>query len=300
MKHLQNIWSSLILPSASLKTHNKIAIISNFIIGILAFSAQLYFFTFYNNSLPLSIIILSSFTLCTYFLVSIFSLLKTIKLDVTRQCLSQEKDYNSTLELLSDDIRTFRHDFGNIMQAIGGYIDTNDIDGLKTYYKQFQVDCEDIKSLEMLSPTIIENPAIYSILNAKYRKATNLGISIHIHISLKSDDLNIKIYEFTRILGVLLDNAIEACEKCNEKIINLEIRKDEKNSRQLLLIQNTYSNKNVDIDKIREKGYSSKTNCNKPHGLGLWEVDKILKKSNNLNLFTTKDSIFFTQQLEMY
>jgi len=35
-------------------------------------------------------------------------------------------------------------------------------------------------------------------------------------------------------------------------------------------------------------------------GLGLWEIRKILKKHNNLNLFTSKDDKFFKQQLEIY
>lgn len=80
----------------------------------------------------------------------------------------------------------------------------------------------------------------------------------------------------------------------------MEIRKDEKCHRQLLLIQNTYSNKSINLNRLREKGYTSKKDDGKPHGLGLWEVDRILKKSKNLNLFSSNDSIFFTQQLELY
>ena len=215
-------------------------------------------------------------------------------------CTSQAKDYNNTLKLLYDDIRTFRHDFGNIVQSIGGYVDNDDINGLKQYYKQLQMDCEDVKSLEMLNPTIIDNPAVFSLLTSKYHKATDLGISMKIHVSLKLEKLNMKIYEFTRVLGILLDNAIEASEDCYEKIINLEIRRDEKCPRQLLLIQNTYSDKNVNLNRINEKGYTSKKDDGVPHGLGLWEVNKILKRAKNLNLYTTKDSIFFTQQLEIY
>ena len=30
-----------------------------------------------------------------------------------------------------------------------------------------------------------------------------------------------QVYEFTRILGILLDNAIEASSECEEKIINI-------------------------------------------------------------------------------
>ena len=35
-------------------------------------------------------------------------------------------------------------------------------------------------------------------------------------------------------------------------------------------------------------------------GLGLWEIRKILKRNNNLNLFTTKNDKYFTQQFEIY
>lgn len=289
-----------IIFSNNLSRHNKIIILINSIVGFITIGIQIYLICFYSTTLPLNIIIFSLITFFAYFFISIFSLLKTAKLDVTRQNLEKVQDYNTTLKLLYDDIRTFRHDFGNIVQAIGGYIDTDNMNGLKGYYKQLQVDIEDVKSLEILNPTTIDNPAVYSILTAKYHRATSLGITMKIHVSLKLETLNMKIYEFTRILGILLDNAIEACENCDNKIINLEIRKDEKSPRQLLLIQNTYSDQSINLDRIREKGYTSKTNDAKTHGLGLWEVDKILKRTKNLNLYTTKDFIFFTQQLEMY
>lgn len=109
--------------------------------------------------------------------------------------------------------------------------------------------------------------------------------------------LKMRIYDFARILGILLDNAIEASQECDEKIINITFRNDSKNNRQLITIENTYKNKEVDTEKIFEKGISEK----KSHtGLGLWEVRKIIKKSNNTNLFTSKTERFFSQQLELY
>lgn len=300
MEILRTIWTTLTTPPKNINKYSKIIIFSNSIIGILIVCTQLYLIISYSNTFPILIIILSILAISFYFFLSIICLLKTVKLDIANQNLEKVQNYNSTLKLLQDDIRTFRHDFGNILQSIGGYIDTNNMNGLKEYYRQLQVDCEDIKSLEILNPTTIDEPAIYSLLTAKYRKASNSKISMKIHVSLQLENLNMKIYEFTRVLGILLDNAIEACENCDEKIINLEIRRDEKTHRQLLLIQNTYSDKNINLNRIREKGYTSKKDNSTPHGLGLWEVDKILKRANNLNLFTTKDSIFFTQQLEMY
>lgn len=114
---------------------------------------------------------------------------------------------------------------------------------------------------------------------------------------LDLNTLNMKIYEFARILGILLDNAIEASNECDEKIININFRNDTKNNRQLITIENTYQNKDIDMDQIFEKGISGKKNHT---GLGLWEVRKIIKKSNNLNLFTSKTDKFFSQQLEIY
>ena len=52
-----------------------------------------------------------------------------------------------------------------------------------------------------------------------------------------------KIYEFARILGILLDYAIEASSESEEKIINLTFRNDIKNSRELIIVENTSTRK---------------------------------------------------------
>ena len=72
--------------------------------------------------------------------------------------------------------------------------------------------------------------------------------------------IKIKIYDFARILGILLDNAIEASEECEEKIINITFRNDAKNNMQLIIIENTYNNKDIDTEKIFEKGVTEKEN----------------------------------------
>ena len=58
-----------------------------------------------------------------------------------------------------------------------------------------------------------------------------------------------------------------------------------------------YKNKDIDTFKIFEKAYTTKPNNT---GLGLWEVNKILKKHDNLAIFTSKDDELFKQQLEIY
>lgn len=276
---------------------SKTVLIINFMFGIVSICAQLYLFNFYSENMSYIITIISLISLVAYFFISMYSLTKTTELQITEQNLEEAQLYNKSLKILHDNVRAFKHDFSNIVQAIGGYIGTNDMEGLKTYYSQLLDDCQKVNNLYTLSPDVINNPAIYSLLTSKYHKADELGIKINLEVFLNLNELNMKIYEFTRALGILMDNAIEAASECDEKIINVEIRKDFKVNRQLLIIENTYKEKDVDLDKIYEKGYSSKPNNT---GLGLWEVRQIMKKNNNLNLYTTKNDTFFNQQLEIY
>lgn len=276
---------------------SKIILVINSAFGIIAICTQLYLFKFYSENMSYVFTIISLISLIAYFFISMYSLTKTTELQITEQNLEEAQLYNKSLKILHDNVRAFKHDFSNIVQAIGGYIGTNDMEGLKTYYSQLLGDCQKVNNLYTLSPEVINNPAIYSLLTSKYHKADELGIKINLEVFLNLNELNMKIYEFTRALGILMDNAIEAASECDEKIINVEIRKDFKVNRQLLIIENTYKEKDVDLDKIYEKGYSSKPNNT---GLGLWEVRQIMKKNNNLNLYTTKNDEFFNQQLEIY
>lgn len=187
-----------------------------------------------------------------------------------------------------------------LFKPSAGYVATEDIKGLKKYYSQLLEDCQRGNNLTTLNPSVINNPAIYSLLASKYYLANEQGITINLEVFLDLNTINMKIYEFTRILGILMDNAIEAASQCDEKIMNVSFRNDEKRNRQLVIIQNTYTNKDVDTEQIFQKGFTSKSEEESSHGLGLWEVRRILKKRNNLNLYTTKDCIYFTQQLEIY
>lgn len=276
---------------------NKLFLFFNFSLALISIGTQFYLITFYNDNLPLFIILLSTISLMAYFFASIYSLTRTTKLEIATRDLESEKLYNKSLTILHDSIRCFRHDFSNMVSAIGGFISSNDMDGLKSYYSELLADCQTINNLSTLSPEVINNPAVYSLLTAKYHRADESGIKINLEIFLDLNTINMKIYEFTKILGILMDNAIEAASECDDKIVNLIMRNDRKHSRQLLIIENTYKDKNIDTEKIYEKSYSTKPNNT---GLGLWEVRKILKKNRNLNLFTSKDDVLFKQQLEIY
>lgn len=220
-----------------------------------------------------------------------------MKLVTTTKKLESAEEYNKTLHILHDSVRGFKYDFDNIVTTIGGYIKTNDMDGLKSYYSQLEEDCTKVNNLYVLDPDIINNPGVYNLITAKYNEALEKGIKVNLTVLLDLNDLHMKIYEFVRILGILLDNAIEAASECDEKILNIVFRNESKNNRNIILIENTYKDKDVDIEQIFNKGVSGKQNHT---GLGLWEIRQILKKNNNVNLYTNKNEKYFSQQLEIY
>lgn len=276
---------------------NKTIIVANLLLGILTIIIQSLTLFYYVDNLPVTITFLSFISLLAYFAISIYSLTRIFKLILTTQKLESAEEYNRSLCILHDSVRSFKHDFDNIVTTIGGYIRTNDMDGLKDYYVQLEDDCQRVNNLYLLNPQVINNDGIYNLLTKKYKEAEAKDIKVNMTFLLDLSTLHMKIYEFARILGILLDNAIEASSECDEKIINIEFRNDQRNSRQIILVENTYKDKNVDTDKIYDKGFSSKENHT---GLGLWEVRKLVKKNNNVNLHTSKTDKYFSQQLEIY
>lgn len=275
----------------------KIISIISILLGFFVLILQLIIMAYYTNELPIIISILSFITLISYIFISLYSLTRVTKLVLTKRQLENAEEYNRTLQILHDSVRCFKHDYDNTIAAIGGYVRTNDMDGLTKYYKELEDDVMKVSSLYMLNPEIINNPAIYSILANKYHKADEANVKLNLTVLLDLNTIDMKIYEFTKILGILLDNSIEAAKECDEKILNIIMKNDSKNNRQLLIVENTYRQKDVDLDKIFEKGITGKENHT---GLGLWEIRKILKKNNNLNLHTTKNEKYFIQQLEVY
>lgn len=277
----------------------KRLIITNFILLVIVLGMQFYLVTFFSDTMPAVITIINIIGIISYFATTIYSVVSSSKLEIASRDLEGAQLRIHSLKALHDTVRTFKHDFDNIINGIGGYIRNKDMEGLEKYYLQLLEDCKKTNNLYSLSPDVINHPAIYNILATKYYVADELNtlINLDIFLDLNEIEQHMKIYEFTRILGILLDNAIEAASECEEKKINVIFRKEDSKHRLVIIVENTYNNKDVDIDKIFDKGETSKENNT---GLGLWKIREILKRNNNLNLFTNKTKDLFKQQFEIY
>lgn len=243
-------------------------------------------YVFYNIISTISILLISIY--------GIFSrreaIINKIKIDIL-----EEK--NKNLSEVNDYTRCFKHDFNNIIQAIDGYIMVNDMAALQKYFSGLLKECNCMNSMDLLNNKGTENPAIYGVLLNKYKRAEENNINMNIDIMVSLDKFKEKSYVLSRMIGILLDNAIEATSECEEKIVNVQFVKEEGKNRNLIIIENTYNNKNVDTNKIFEKNFTTKEGNS---GLGLWKIRDILSKDMDLDLYTTKDGVMFKQQLEIY
>lgn len=231
--------------------------------------------------------------------VNIYGFLNKRKVEEKENNVRQLTEENKNLLDVSDTIRCFKHDFNNIIQAIDGYIYFEDMKSLRTYFKSLLKECNHVKVVDFLNCQGLDNPAIYGVLQNKFHIAEENGIKMNIDIMISLKDLNEKAYVLSRMLGILIDNAIEATNECDDKIVNIQFLKDRKRNKIDIVIENTYANKDVDTCKIFEKNYTTKGEKGNT-GLGLWKIQDILRKDNSLELFTTKDETMFKQRIEIY
>lgn len=212
-----------------------------------------------------------------------------------KSCIYKLHKDNQMLRKENDSMRAFKHDFNNMVQVMSSCIQNNNMEMLKKYFKKLYEECEENKVNDSFRKILKENPAIYKLIENKYEIAKSKGIKMNIEILCDLKEINENIYEITRIMGILMDNAIEAANECEQsKEVYFQILKDFTNNEKLIIIENTYKNKNVDLKEIYKKNFSTKE---KNSGLGLWEVKKILSKTNSLSLNTFKGNDYFKQRL---
>lgn len=275
-------------------------IIISCIIGLLVITGKSVEVAKYNDKFHYIMFVIDTIFIVLTFILSMKHIMNISIVEKRNEEIEELELYNQNLNELYDNVRAFRHDFGNIVQAMGGYINAEDTTALKVMYKDLLNECQENNELELLNPELINNPAIYNIINHKYNKAKKENIKMNIEILSDIEKLKIDTYEFSRMLGILLDNAIEAAKEGKEKIIELKIIEEMRFNRNVMIVKNTYNNEKINFKKLYEKGYTTKQESDQRHGLGLWEVQKIINKNDNLKLATSIEGEFFKQQLNIY
>lgn len=209
---------------------------------------------------------------------------------------AQFNDYMHSLEQVNKDMQKFRHDYLNILTTISGYIAIEDMEQLKNYFNEKIVKMENEtlqKNLLLKELSNLKIIELKGLLTTKLILSIEKNINIHIEVPEEINIIPIDIIDYSRIIGILIDNAIEASEKSTEPIINIVFFQT--SDATFFVIENSFEVQ-VDISRIYEEGFSTKQ---ENRGYGLNNVMDIKKNYPNLMLNTSIEDNLFVQELEL-
>lgn len=280
-----------IISTENIKTSTSlITFIITFLLLFPNFAMILYYHD--NKALPFSIITINIIAIIAMFFVSLYNTQRGIKLIQAEEELLTERTYNKTLQNLVDGLRTFKHDYNNTLQTMYGYILTNNFDELKNFFAQILDESRAITALDKLNPELFRNPSLFGLVTAKFEYARCSDVTLNFEIYADLDNLDIKTYDFTRTLGIFLDNAIEASAGSEKKIVNFYVV--ERSGKVTIEISNSFSDTGLKVEDINKKGMSSK---GENRGLGLYKVNEIIKKYPKIIHETKISNGMFLQKL---
>ena len=232
------------------------------------------------------------------YLVSIIVLV-TVLFSLIKQTIENNKltnEYDKILEFMTtyenevENQRILRHEIKNEFRTIRAKLSDNQenkeiIEYIDEIVKdKYEINKEKYAKFGHLPPNGIKGLCYF-----KAQEAEEKGLKISINISKRIKgtsiyNLNIKEQrDFGRIIGVFLDNAIEASIESEEKQLGIEAYSSKENDCKII-ITNTFQN-NIEMVKIGKERFSTK---GKNRGHGLLLVKQLVDKNK---IFTTKTEI---------
>ena len=248
----------------------------------------------YNNALHISGYLL---VMCCLLLAMRRSYLEQIQTESKQKAMQDLQDYTRNLEAMYNGLRSFKHDYVNILLSLSGYIEDGDMDRLKDFFESKIFPTKnliiggDYKLNQLSNIGVLE---IKSLLSAKMIYAHESGIDITIDIPDKVESFLIDTVDLARILGIFLDNAMEATLETEQPQIGLNIIQNKTGVS--IIISNRFLDNGVMLHKLKQKGFSTKIGH---QGIGLWNAQKIISSYDNVLLETTMKCDYFTQHIEL-
>lgn len=273
------------LINYNLSTNKKIIVMSSITLVMLAifFYNLIKTFEFNNNIITYLVIIVMLICILLYlFKQKIENEKISKKYD---ELLDVMKSYESDIE----EQRTLRHETKNEFATIKCKL--QDKENNKTiieYIDSVIGEKEKAGSTKYSKFKYLPSNGLKGFFYYKFIEAEKKGINVSINISKQIENLFLKDIEtkdfkdLARIIGVYLDNAIEASSTSEDKKLGIEMYLIKEKIE--IIITNTFNNE-INLDKIGKESFSTK---GKHRGHGLLLVNKILSENNK---FEAKNEI---------
>lgn len=187
------------------------------------------------------------------------------------------------------EMRAYKHDFHHHLQVLREYIENGEHDRAISY-----IDELDSKLLHVDTLLKTGNVALDAILSGKIAKAKERQIDITVKANVP-DTLTLSDVELSIIIGNLLDNAIEACEKATAQAANtqpfIRIYIAMKGKMLYFSMINSAGNKQTKLGKLFESGKSEL------HGFGLRRAADIISEHDGWYKYNSEDGAFTSEFL---
>lgn len=246
----------------------------------------------YNALLFFAFFFITMVVLC----VLIRTLKKEAELNTKLKEYEALQDYTNKVEQLYLQIRTFKHDYLNILSSMEYYIKHKEYEQLENYFEnhilpQGQSLADKDSVLGKLAK--LQIPEIKSLFYPKLLIAMNSQIETVIDIKDPITIINTDYVDLIRILGVFMDNAIEAAMETSEKTLYVGLITVDNTT--IIRICNS-CNPVENINKIYEINVSSKPGS---RGIGLYNANLLIHKHSNIIHKTSCENHIFTQELQI-
>ncbi len=243
-----------------------------------------------------SIVLYFLFTISMIFIV-LYTARKNYEAQKKVEYLENLNEYTKNLEMVYNNLRSFKHDYINIMASLAAYIDEKKYDELETFFynhilpMQKNLTQKNASLNNLLHIHILE---LKSILYTKLLLAVNQNIDVTIDIPDEIDSIHMESIDLIRMLGIYLDNAIEACLETANPMIHFHLGK--MNQDTVFIISNTFIDKGLSVTQMYKKGVTTK---GAGHGIGLYNVSELLNRYNNIYHETLIQDGLFIQQVQI-
>lgn len=125
------------------------------------------------------------------------------------------------LEDLNRTMRAQRHDFMNHLQVVYSLIEMQEPQEATAYIDRVYGDMQRVSRVLRT-----DSAAVNALLQAKAADCEKRGIALTLDITSRYTDLNMPAWEMCRVLGNLIDNAMDAVENEKEKRIIVSLFED--------------------------------------------------------------------------
>ena len=270
--------------------------------GIL-FLMMLFYFTyglangFFNvPSVVFNLFIAFALVIQLSFLIMVFRI-TWLKDNLQSKMLESQSlaDYSSSLEKNMNDIRGIKHDIKNIFITMGSFVEQSSSAEMQDFFREkiSPFVNEEISKSDLFGKlAYINNEPLKAFLCYKISQAVEREIAVDLEISshFSASDVAVDLTDLVRILGILLDNAIEECMTLTQGVITIKLtQNDEMTS---YMVKNTVSPKRKEMGI--KAGVSSKDDG---RGKGLVIVRGLLEKYDCVTLNSYFKEDCFVQSL---